>query len=63
MAMNANTEILVGLSIPELEALADSFLAPAAQLHLDELFGAARKKNSLPAMNQPSMSCSTRSII
>jgi len=35
--MNDNSELLVGLSYPELEALADSVLAPAHQSRLDEL--------------------------
>jgi hypothetical protein len=42
--MNANPEILVGLSIPELEALADSFLAPAAQHRMDELLARSKEK-------------------
>jgi hypothetical protein len=32
-----NTEILTGLSVEALEALADGLLAPAAQARLDEL--------------------------
>ena len=35
--MNDNSELLVGLSDGELEALAESFLAPASQARLDEL--------------------------
>jgi hypothetical protein len=35
--MNADPEILVGLSEGELEALADSLLSPSAQARLDEL--------------------------
>ena len=35
--MNNDSEVLVGLSEGELEALADSVLAPSAQAHLDEL--------------------------
>jgi hypothetical protein len=35
--MNLDAELLIGLSEEELEALADGKLAPAAQLHLDEL--------------------------
>ena len=46
--MSSDTERLVGLSIEELEALADSFLAPAAQARLDDLL-ARQKENSLSA--------------
>ncbi len=35
--MSDDTELLVGLSDEELEALADSMLAPSAQSRLDEL--------------------------
>ena len=35
--MNSDSEILVGLTQEELEALADSLLAPSAQLRLDNL--------------------------
>jgi hypothetical protein len=35
--MNADPELLVGLSDGELEALSDSLLAPSAQARLDEL--------------------------
>jgi hypothetical protein len=42
--MNTNPEILVGLSIPEMEALADSLLAPAAQHRLDELLALSKVK-------------------
>ncbi len=35
--MNEDTQLLIGLSHDELEALADSLLAPAAQERLDEL--------------------------
>ncbi len=35
--MNNESELLVGLSDDELEALADSMLAPSAQVRLDEL--------------------------
>ena len=35
--MNNETEMLIGLSDEELEALADSILAPSAQSRLDEL--------------------------
>ena len=40
--MSNDSELLVGLSVDELEALADSLLAPAAQVRLDDLL--ARKK-------------------
>jgi hypothetical protein len=42
--MSNHSELLVGLSVEELEALADSLLAPAAQAHLDDLL--ARQKES-----------------
>lgn len=35
--MNCESELLVGLSEGELEALAESLLAPSAQAHLDAL--------------------------
>jgi hypothetical protein len=35
--MSNSSEVLVGLSVEELEALADSLLAPAAQTRLDVL--------------------------
>ncbi len=35
--MNGDSERLIGLSHEELEALADSMLAPSAQMRLDEL--------------------------
>ncbi len=41
--MSGHTEILTGLSVDELEALADSLLAPAAQARLEELL--ARQKD------------------
>ena len=37
--MSNDPELLVGLSDDELEALADSMLAPSAQARLDELSG------------------------
>ena len=37
--MTSDSELLVGLSDEELEALADSMLAPSAQARLDELLG------------------------
>ena len=38
-------ELLTGLSVEELEALADSLLAPAAQVRLDDLL--TRRKEGL----------------
>ena len=43
--MGTDSELLVGLSVEELEALADSLLAPAAQARLDDLL--ARQKEKL----------------
>ena len=43
--MSNASELLVGLSVEELEALADSLLAPAAQARLDDLL--ARQKEKL----------------
>jgi hypothetical protein len=43
--MSSDSELLVGLSVDELEALADSLLAPAAQARLDHLL--ARQKEKL----------------
>jgi len=40
--MNRDVELLNDMTVDELEALADSLLAPAAQLRLDDLL--ARKK-------------------
>ena len=37
--MSNDVELLVGLSDDELEALADSMLAPSAQARLDQLLG------------------------
>jgi hypothetical protein len=37
--MKGDSEVLVGLSDEELEALADSILSPSAQGRLDELLG------------------------
>jgi hypothetical protein len=42
--MNTNSEILVGLSVAELEASADTFLAPTAQHLLDELLARSKEK-------------------
>ena len=43
--MSSDCELLVGLSVEESEALADSLLAPAAQARLDDLL--ARQKEKL----------------
>jgi hypothetical protein len=43
--VSSDSELLVGLSVEELEALADSLLAPAAQAQLDDLL--ARQKEKL----------------
>jgi hypothetical protein len=44
--MNSDPELLFGLSVDELEALADSLLAPAAQARLDDL-GIRHKEKQL----------------
>ena len=44
----SNSEILTGLSVGELEALADGLLVPASQARLDELLG-RRKEGPLTA--------------
>jgi hypothetical protein len=44
--LNDDPELLVGLSAEELEALADSLLAPTAQARLDELLD-LQKQNLL----------------
>jgi tyrosyl-tRNA synthetase len=49
--MDRVSEILTGLSVEELEALADSLLAPAAQARLDELL-ARRKETPLSAQEE-----------
>ena len=46
--MNDSSEYLTGLSIDELEALAESLLVPAAQARLDDLL-ARRKEKPLSA--------------
>jgi hypothetical protein len=43
--MNSDSDLLVGLSVEELEALAEGLLASAAQSRLDDLL--ARKKEKL----------------
>jgi hypothetical protein len=42
--MSSASELLVGLSVEELEALADSLLAPAAQGRLDDLLARQKEK-------------------
>ena len=42
--MSSDAERLVGLSVEELEALADSLLAPAAQARLDDLLACQKEK-------------------
>ena len=42
--MNGNSELLVGLSVGELEALADGLLAPAAQARLSDLLARKREQ-------------------
>lgn len=49
--MSADSELLVGLSVEELEALADSLLAPSAQVRLDDLL-ARQKENLLSAAEE-----------
>lgn len=46
--MGISSEILIGLSVDELEALAESLLAPAAQARLDDLL-IRRNENKLAA--------------
>ncbi len=49
--MSGDLELLVGLSDDELEALADSLLAPTAQARLDELLD-RNAENELVASEQ-----------
>ena len=42
--MSNDSELLIGLSDDELEALADSMLAPSAQARLDELLALAAEE-------------------
>jgi hypothetical protein len=49
--MNSSSELLTGLSVDELEALADSILAPAAQARLDDLL-ARKKEKALSAQEE-----------
>ena len=46
--MDRDSELLIGLSVEELEALADGLLAPRAQVRLDDLL-ARRKEKPLSA--------------
>jgi hypothetical protein len=46
--MNNPSELLIGLSVDELEALADGVLATSAQARLDELL-ARKGESQLPA--------------
>jgi hypothetical protein len=46
--MGSTSEVLIGLSVEELDALADSLLAPAAQARPDDLL-ARRKEQQLSA--------------
>lgn len=48
--MSNDPELLVGVSLDELEALADGLLAPAAQARLDDLL--ARKKENLVSASE-----------
>jgi hypothetical protein len=41
--MSSQSELLVGLSVEELEALADGLLAPAAQVRLSDLLSRKRE--------------------
>jgi hypothetical protein len=43
--MSSDSERLVGLSVEELEVLADSLLAPAAQARLDDLMARQKEKH------------------
>jgi hypothetical protein len=49
--MSKDPEVLIGLSDGELEALAESLLAPSAQARLDELL-ARNTEGKLPASEQ-----------
>jgi hypothetical protein len=51
MTMSGNSEVLVGLSDEELDALADSMLSPSAQGRLDELLQ-RNAEGRLPAAEQ-----------
>ena len=49
--MGESSELLRGLSVEELEALADCLLAPSAQTRLNDLL-ARRSEESLPAAEE-----------
>ena len=42
--MNVESEILIGLSVDELEALAESLLAPVEQARLDDLLASKKTR-------------------
>ncbi len=46
--MNGDSELLVGMSVAELEALADGLLAPTAQAHLDDLLARSKDQRLSP---------------
>jgi hypothetical protein len=46
--MANNSELLTGLTIDELEALADGLLAPSAQSRLDDLLARSRESELHP---------------
>lgn len=50
--MSNDADFLVGLSVAELEALADSLLAPAAQAQLDDLLARQKERTLAPAEEQ-----------
>ena len=54
--MSNDSEVLVGLSDDELEALADSMLAPSAQARLDELLN-RNAANQIAADEQAELDC------
>jgi hypothetical protein len=49
--MSSDSEVLIGLSDEELEALADGMLSPSAQVRLDELLG-QNAEGPLPASEE-----------
>jgi hypothetical protein len=49
--MSSTSELLTGMSVEELAALADSLLAPSAQTRLDDLL-AQRKEKPLSAQEE-----------
>jgi hypothetical protein len=46
--MSCNSELLTGLSVEELEVLAEGLLAPAAQARLGDLLARKREKQLSP---------------